>query len=56
VLQIAIYDTLGLDNTVARNRLLIAAAGTAARLNEAEPLVAMATADRLHRTVRLRQR
>ena len=36
VLEIAVLDTLGLENSVARSRVLIGAAGIAARLLEAE--------------------
>jgi hypothetical protein len=36
VLEIAVLDTLGLDNSVARSRVLVGAAAAAAKLIEAE--------------------
>lgn len=36
VLEIAVLDTLGLDNSVARSRVLVGAATAAAKLIEAE--------------------
>jgi len=44
ILEIAVFDTLGLDNSLARSRTLIAAAQAATRLLETAELEARITA------------